>query len=74
MSLTVSDRYQLMTECWKEDPRARPSFYQMIEKLEIIMQKDAPYLDVNKHDEAHPYYNVPPTTNKERYVGPAVSN
>ena len=32
----------------------------MIEKLEIIMQKDAPYLDVNKHDEAHPYYNVPP--------------
>ncbi|CAH3190079.1 unnamed protein product [Porites lobata] len=52
--------YELMTECWKEDPRARPSFYQMIEKLEIIMQKDAPYLDVNKHNEAHPYYNVPP--------------
>lgn len=22
------------------------------------MQKDAPYLDLNKHKEAHPYYNV----------------
>ena len=58
--LIVYDRYQLMTDCWKEEPKARPSFYQLIEKLEIIMQKDAPYLDVNKHDEAHPYYNVPP--------------
>ena len=58
--LIVYDRYQLMTDCWKEEPKARPSFYQMIEKLEIIMQKDAPYLDVNKHNEAHPYYNAPP--------------
>ncbi|CAH3190046.1 unnamed protein product [Porites lobata] len=58
--LIVYDRYQLMTDCWKEEPKARPSFYQLIEKLEIIMQKDAPYLDVNKHNEAHPYYNVPP--------------
>ena len=24
------------------------------------MERDAPYLDVNKHNEAHPYYNVPP--------------
>ena len=52
--LIVYDRYQLMTDCWKEEPKARPSFYQLIEKLEIIMQKDAPYLDVNKHNEAHP--------------------
>ena len=58
--LIVYDRYLLMTDCWKEEPKARPSFYQLIEKLEIIMQKDAPYLDVNKHNEAHPYYNVPP--------------
>ncbi|XP_073250482.1 receptor-type tyrosine-protein kinase FLT3-like [Porites lutea] len=58
--MSSDEVYELMTECWKEDPRDRPSFYQMIEKLEIIMQKDAPYLDVNKHDEDHPYYNVPP--------------
>ena len=24
------------------------------------MERDAPYLHVNKHDEDRPYYNVPP--------------
>ena len=24
------------------------------------MEKDTPYLNLNKHNEAHPYYNVPP--------------
>ena len=28
--------------------------------MEVIMERDAPYLDVNKHNEYHPYYNVPP--------------
>ena len=49
-----------MTDCWKEEPRSRPSFNQLIEKLEVIMQRDAPYLDLNKHNEDHPYYNVSP--------------
>ena len=49
-----------MTDCWKEEPRSRLSFFQLIEKLEVIMQRDAPYLDVNKDNEYHPYYNVPP--------------
>ncbi|XP_073255027.1 tyrosine-protein kinase receptor Tie-1-like [Porites lutea] len=54
------DVYELMADCWKEEPRSRPSFYQLIEKLEVIMERDAPYLHVNKHDEDRPYYNVPP--------------
>ena len=49
-----------MTDCWKEEPRSRPSFFQLIENLEVMMQRDAPYLDLNKHNEDHPYYNVPP--------------
>ena len=49
----------MMTECWREDPCNRPNFVQLIEKLEMLMQMDVPYLDVSKHDEASPYYNVP---------------
>ena len=49
-----------MTDCWKEELRSRPSFFQLIERLEVIMQKDAPYLDLKKHNGDHPYYNVPP--------------
>ena len=48
-----------MTECWREDPSTRPSFLRMIEKLEVIIQRDVPYFDVSKHDESSPYYHVP---------------
>ena len=58
--LSVHNRYELMSDCWKEDPRSRPSFFRLIQKMEVIMQRDAPYLDVNRDNEAHSYYNVPP--------------
>ena len=48
-----------MTECWREDPTVRPSFSQLIDRLETIMTKDVPYCDVSKHDESSPYYSVP---------------
>ncbi|KAJ7388501.1 hypothetical protein OS493_037226 [Desmophyllum pertusum] len=51
--------YELMFECWDEDPATRPSFSQLIDRLEAIMTRDVPYCDVNKHDESSPYYNVP---------------
>ena len=57
---SIHNRYELITECWNEDPYIRPSFYRLIEKMEVIMERDAPYLHVNKHDEDRPYYNVPP--------------
>ena len=57
---SIHNRYELITECWNEDPYIRPSFYRLIEKMEVIMERDAPYLDVNKHNEACLYYNVPP--------------
>ena len=49
-----------MADCWKEEPHSRPSFYQLIEKLEVIMERDAPYLHLNERNEDRPYYNVPP--------------
>ena len=58
--LSVHNRYELMSDCWKEDPRSRPSFFRLIQKIEVIMERDAPYLDVNRDNEAHSYYNVPP--------------
>ena len=53
-------RYELMSECWNEDPSSRPSFSEMIDRLEVIMTRDVPYCDLNKHDESRPYYNVRP--------------
>ena len=33
------------------------------------MQMDAPYLDLNKHNEDHPYYNVPPEASADQGEG-----
>ena len=57
--LLIHDRYELMSECWNEDPSSRPSFSELIDRLEVIMTRDVPYCDLDKHDESHPYYNVP---------------
>ena len=54
----IYDRYALMSECWDEDPFYRPSFSELIDRLEVIMMTDVPYCDVDKHDESRPYYNV----------------
>ena len=57
--LLFHDRYELITECWREDPSTRPSFFQLIEKLEVLLEGDVEYFDLNKYDESSPYYNVP---------------
>ena len=51
--------YEMMIECWKESPESRPSFTQLRDSLEAIMQKDNPYLDLRAVDESRAYYNVP---------------
>ncbi|CAH3167662.1 unnamed protein product, partial [Porites lobata] len=51
--------YEIMTHCWIESPDDRPNFTQIRERLEVMMQKDNPYLDFSVLDERREYYNVP---------------
>lgn len=51
--------YDLMTKCWMESPSERPTFTKIREDLEIMMQKDNPYLDFDVLDESRDYYKVP---------------
>ncbi|KAL9986761.1 hypothetical protein ACROYT_G000954 [Oculina patagonica] len=57
--MCCDEAYELMSECWREDPSTRPSFSELIERLEVIMTEDVPYCDVSKHDESSAYYKVP---------------
>ena len=46
-------RYELMLDCWKEEPDERPSFEQLISALETMMEKDTPYFDWNTDNEVY---------------------
>ena len=48
-----------MCECWNEDSSSRPSFSELIDRLEVIMMRDVAYFDLDRQDESRPYYNVP---------------
>ncbi|XP_078381578.1 fibroblast growth factor receptor 2-like [Oculina patagonica] len=52
---TCSDEfYQLMTRCWEDDPDGRPTFTELCQDLEELMQRDVPYLDLVQLDEDQP--------------------
>jgi len=48
-----------MNECWREDPATRPSFSELMGRVETVMTRNVPYCDLSKHDEFSPYYSVP---------------
>ena len=48
-----------MHDCWQDNPENRPTFTQIRETLENIMQRDNPYLDLTAVEESHVEYNVP---------------
>ena len=52
------NRYELMNECWREDPATRPSFSELIGRVETVMTTNVPYCDLSKHDESNPYYSA----------------
>ena len=47
-----------MMECWKQNPDERPSFQELVVRLEQLMLQDVEYFDFNKVDETKDYYNV----------------
>ena len=49
----------MMTDCWKESPEGRPTFTQIRERLETMMQEGTRYLDPAAANETCAYYNVP---------------
>ena len=51
-------RYKMMLDCWQDNPENRPTFTQIRENLEAIMQKDNPYLDLTAVDESRAEYNA----------------
>ena len=41
-----------MLDCWRVDPEERPSFKQLITRIEEMMTRDTPYFDLNEDYES----------------------
>ena len=52
-----------MKDCWKQNPDERPSFPELVERLEQLMLQEVEYLDFNLLDETKDYYQVPAESN-----------
>ena len=52
-----------MKDCWKRNPDERPSFPELVERLEQLMLQEVEYLDFNLLDENKDYYQVPVESN-----------
>ena len=47
-----------MMDCWKQNPDERPSFRELVERLERTMTEQVEYLDLKQLDETKAYYQV----------------
>jgi len=53
------EMYELMRQCWKENPTERPSFAVIRKQLERMMLKHCPYLDMADANYSYaPCYDV----------------
>ena len=50
--------YTLMTDSWKQDPDERPSFEELVGRVEQVLLQEAEYFDLDKMDESKDYYRV----------------
>ncbi|CAH3141391.1 unnamed protein product [Porites evermanni] len=50
--------YAFMMECWKQNPDERPSFQELVGRLEGTMTEQVEYLDLKQLDETKAYYPV----------------
>ena len=47
-----------MRDCWKKDPDERPSFEELVGRVEQMLLQEVEYFDLNKMDEFKDYYRV----------------
>ena len=45
-----------MMDCWKQNPDERPSFRELVERLERTMTEQVEYLDLKQLDVTKAYY------------------
>ena len=48
----------MMKRCWEDNPEARPTFTDLCRELEDWIQREIPYLDMDRLNEDQAYYDA----------------
>lgn len=59
--------YNIMSQCWRQDPNERPTFKQLALQLEKLILSENNYIELDQYPE-HAYYNILNTAEKEEIV------
>lgn len=55
-----------MQSCWKEKATDRPNFSSLRQTLELMLQKNVPYLELSQiNEQTMSYYNIPDVNSGE---------
>lgn len=49
--------YNIMYYCWDEDPKERPSFDELVDRLEHLLSTETDYIQLERFPD-HSYYNI----------------
>ena len=59
-SISLDQGYEIMTSCWSEKPTDRPTFSLLRQTLELMLQKNVPYLELSQmNEQSLNCYNIP---------------
>lgn len=59
--------YDIMYQCWHHDPEKRPTFRKLADDLDVLVQSENDYIQLDKYPE-HAYYNINKNAEKEMVI------
>ncbi|XP_058982601.1 tyrosine kinase receptor Cad96Ca isoform X2 [Musca domestica] len=56
--------YNIMYYCWSKDPNDRPTFEELVQMLDRLLQAEMEYIELERFPD-HNYYNIPSVSNEK---------
>lgn len=53
-----------MYYCWSKDPNDRPTFEELVQMLDRLLQAEMEYIELERFPD-HNYYNIPSVSNEK---------
>ena len=69
-SMFLIDSYKIMLDCWHADPDIRPSFIDLVNRIELLLNPPKKRVS-NEHEQTEPMYVNIHKSNSTEYLRPS---